>query len=248
MTYQPLHPSGPLVTGGNCKVVTSDLNPGADSPRVGPGWPLSSAPVTTRIPVYPDLLSERHCPTHSASSEDASWGHVLRWSVACTVHASAAAPPQRAWGFHVGHWLSRAHTHRGAALSANSRDTLRDRGQAQGPGRPLCRPPESPVLSPDLDFWTHGLATRLICQREQALHSKGWFLLTWVGSKAQGEIQPRFIFNLTSLLAFFFKGKWIKHSSPFLSPGQKHLEDTLLLLWGSLLGEVLIFTNCNCQN
>ena len=222
-------------------MVTSDLNPGADSPRVGLGWPLSSVLLTTRIPVYPDLLLECPCPTHSASSEDAWWGRVLQWSVACIVHASAAAPSQRARGFHVGHWLSRVPARRGAALSANSEDILRDQGQAREPGRPLCRPPESLVLSPDLDFWTHGLATRLICQREQALHSKGWFLLTWVGSKAQGEIQLRFIFNRTSLLAFFFKGKWIKHSFPFLSPAQKHLQDTLLLLWCSLLGESLNF-------
>lgn len=36
----------------------------------------------------------------------------------------------------------------------------------------------------------------------QALRSKDWFLLARVASKTQGEIQLRFIFNRTSLLAF----------------------------------------------
>ena len=98
------------------------------------------------------------------------------------------------------------------------------------------------LLSPDLVFQPDELLQVLFVKgadaSPRALHSQGWFLLTRAGSSTRGEIQLKCPFNRTSLLAFFFyQAKWIMHSSPILSPSQKHLKDTLLLIWCSLLGE-----------
>lgn len=66
------------------------------------------------------------------------------------------------------------------------------------------------------------------------------------GQQDTREIQLKCIFNHTSWLAIFKKEKWIKHSSPFRSSAQKHLEDIVHLFWYSLLGKTfLIFTYCN---
>lgn len=111
---------------------------------VGLGWPqkLNSVPVT--MLTFPgqswsslDLLSERPCPTHPASSEDTQWGCVLWRFRACTAHTLAAATAPRTarsqhlQGFHIGHLLSRA------------AHTCRVGGGGCGPGSPECRQPRT---------------------------------------------------------------------------------------------------------